>query len=193
MSAATSDRDSLVRGVKVGVLGGMAGAMVMAMYAMVASVADRHGFFTPLYHIASTFISPKAMTESMGAAMQGHELTLRAGPALVGLMVHMVTGAMAGAVFGAGAVSLRLSRGVAVVTGGAFGLMVLVVNAFVGLPVMAGVFGGGDAIRHMPKLVGWGTFSVEHLVYGLVLGGVVAMATSPVRAAAGHPVGARAA
>lgn len=193
MSTATSDRDSLVRGVKAGIIGGMVGAMLMAMYAMVASVADKHGFFTPLYHIASTFISPKAMMDSMGAAMAGDELTFRAGPAVVGLIIHMMTGAMAGAMFGAAAVRLRLGRGVAVVTGGAFGLVVLVVNGFVGLPVMASVFGGGDAIRHMPKMVGWGTFSVEHLVYGLVLGGVVAMATSAVRAAAGSPVGARAA
>jgi hypothetical protein len=193
MPAATSDRNGLARGAKLGIVGGMVGAMVMAMYAMVASVADKHGFFTPLYHIASAFLSPTAMTDSMGAAMQGDELTFRAGPALVGLVVHMVTGAMAGAMFGAAAVRLRLSRGVAVVTGGAFGLMVLVVSGFVGLPVMASVFGGGDAIRHMPKMVGWGTFSIEHLLYGLVLGGVVAAVTSTVRAAAARPVGARAA
>lgn len=191
MSTATSDRDSLVRGVKVGVIGGMAGAMVMAMYAMVASVSDKHGFFTPLYHIASAFISPKAMMDSMAAAMAGHELTFRAGPAVVGLIIHMMTGAMAGAMFGAAAVRLRASRGVAVVAGGAFGLMVLVANGFVGLPLMASVFGGGDAIRHMPKMVGWGTFSIEHLLYGLVLGAVVAAAVSTVRASAGRPVGAR--
>jgi hypothetical protein len=170
----------------------MVGAMLMAMYAMVASVADKHGFFTPLYHIASTFISPKAMTDSVGAAMAGHELTFRAGPAVVGLMVHMMTGAMAGAMFGAATMPLRASRGVAVAAGGAYGLMVLVATGFVGLPIVANVFGGGDAIRHMPKVVGWGTFSMEHLIYGVVLGGVVAMATSTARVATARPLGARA-
>lgn len=192
---AATGRDSLVRGAKVGILGGMAGAMVMTVYAMLSSVSNHHGFYTPLYHIASTFTSPKAMMDSMGAAMQGgHELTLRGGPALVGLVVHMMTGAMAGAMFGALAAALRQSRTVTVVGGAVFGLMVLVVNGFVGLPVMASLFDGGDPIRDMPQVVGWGTFTVEHVIYGVVLGAVVAAAgAATVRSTAAHPVGARAA
>lgn len=51
-------RVALQRGATVGVVGGIVGAAVMAMYAMVVSAAVKDvGFFTPLYHIASAFIS----------------------------------------------------------------------------------------------------------------------------------------
>ncbi|MFN2485499.1 MAG: hypothetical protein ABR609_02615, partial [Acidimicrobiia bacterium] len=38
------------------------------------------------------------------------------------------------------------------------------------LPAVAGMFDSGPAIRDMPSMVGWGTFSVEHAIFGLVLG-----------------------
>ena len=51
-----------LRGAKLGVLGGVLGAVVMAMYAMVVSATVKDaGFFTPLYHIASVFLEPKTM------------------------------------------------------------------------------------------------------------------------------------
>lgn len=167
---------TVLRGVKWGVLGGVLGAVVMAMYAMIVSAAVKDvGFFTPLYHIASAFISPKAMMTSMAHAAAGDASYFAFGPALVGLIVHMMTGAGAGAVFGAAVAMRHLARPVTVVLGGLFGLLVLVVNGFVGLPIAASLFGGGKAISDMPKLVGWGTFTVEHLLFGLVLGAVVAM------------------
>jgi hypothetical protein len=42
--------------------------------------------------------------------------------------------------------------------------------AFLALPVFASVFGGGEPISDMPKLAGWGTFAIEHAIYGAVLG-----------------------
>jgi hypothetical protein len=36
--------------------------------------------------------------------------------------------------------------------------------------VIAEVFGGGDPISDMPRLAGWGTFTIEHAIYGAVLG-----------------------
>jgi hypothetical protein len=45
--------------VTVGAVGGALGAIVMAMYAMIAAATYQHtGFFTPLYHIASPIIQP---------------------------------------------------------------------------------------------------------------------------------------
>ena len=45
--------------VTVGAAGGALGAIVMAMYAMIAAATYQHtGFFTPLYHIASPIIQP---------------------------------------------------------------------------------------------------------------------------------------
>lgn len=149
--AALSTTTVVKRGAVVGLAGGMAGAAGMAMYAMAVSAADKHvGFFTPMYHIASAFISPSAMGDSMASAASGHEFTFRAGPAVLGLVIHMMTGAMAGAMFGAAVAALRLTRGITVAAGAAFGLMVLLANSFIGLPLMASLFGGGDAISHMP-------------------------------------------
>lgn len=68
-------RAALQRGATVGVVGGVLGAVVMAMYAMAVSAAVKDvGFFTPLYHIASAFISPTAMMTSMGQAAHGDSI-----------------------------------------------------------------------------------------------------------------------
>jgi hypothetical protein len=176
MSALAEQRSMAVkRGITWGVVGGVAGAAVMAMYAMVVSATVKDvGFFTPLYHIASAFIAPKAMLASMAKAAAGDATYVAVGPAVVGVVVHMMTGAIAGAVFGAGAAWRPLSRPVTVVAGGVFGLLVMVVNGYVGLPIVASLFGGGKPISDMPTMVGWGTFTVEHLLFGLVLGLVVA-------------------
>ena len=176
----------------VGVPGGMAGGIVMAMHAMVVSATVKDvGFFTPRYHIASSIISPKAMMTSMGDAADGHAGYFTAGPALVGLLVHMMTGAVASGVFGAAVAGRGLARPVTVALGGVFGLLVLLANSFVGLPVVASVFGGGGPISDMPKLAGWGTFAVEHLMFGLVLGLVVAAAATVRAAGASASVGTR--
>jgi hypothetical protein len=46
----------------------------------------------------------------------------------------------------------------------------MIVMALIGLPIVAAVFGGGDPISDMPRLAGWGTFTIEHAIYGAVLG-----------------------
>lgn len=177
-----------LRGAKLGVLGGVLGAVVMAMYAMVVSATVKDaGFFTPLYHIASVFLEPKTMMTSMAHGADGDAFYLSAGPAVVGLLVHMFTGAGAGAVFGAAVTMRRLSGLTTTILGGVFGLLVLVVNSFVGLPIAAALFDGGDVISDMPKLAGWGTFTVEHVLFGLVLGAVVATAGSRQPAELRHP------
>jgi hypothetical protein len=42
--------------------------------------------------------------------------------------------------------------------------------AFVAVPVIASVLGGGEPISDMPRLAEWGTFAIEHSFYGMVLG-----------------------
>ncbi len=187
-------RAALQRGATVGVVGGVLGAVVMAMYAMAVSAAVKDvGFFTPLYHIASAFISPTAMMTSMGQAAHGDSIYFTAGPAIVGLIVHMMTGAVAGGVFGALVGWIRPARTVTVAAGAAFGLLVMVLNAFIGLPIVAGLFGGGKPISDMPTMVGWGTFTIEHLLFGLVLGAVVALKVAGPSFATDRPLAARAA
>lgn len=193
MSGFSGHATAIKRGIKVGVVGGALGAIAMAMYAMVISMLVKEvGFFTPLYHIASAVIEPKAMMTSMEAAGAGDSTHFALVPAMVGLIVHMIVGMAAGAVFGALIGWLRPSRGVTVAAGVAYGLLVMVGNALIALPIVAQLFGGGEAIADMPAKAGWGTFTVEHVLFGLVLGLVVAAkAGNPARVDT-DPVAARA-
>jgi hypothetical protein len=157
--------------IRTGAILGVVAAVVMGMFAMIASATYHDtGFFTPLHHIASVVIEPTAMMRSMEAGMAGDTFAISVGPALLGLGLHLLTGASWGAIFGL-LVSFGWIRGVAGLLGGiVYGLAVMVVMAFLALPVIASVFGGGEPISDMPRLAGWGTFAIEHALYGAVLG-----------------------
>ncbi len=171
MARTSSMQESTRRLAVGGLIAGAAAAAIMIAYAMVSAATYQDtGFFTPLYHIASTFIEPSAMEASMQHAMGGDSFHLDVGPAALGMAIHLGTGAVLGAVFGALIGALRSPRLAAVPLGLVFGLVVLVLMSFVVLPVAAEAFGGGKAISDMPDMVGWGTFSLEHLIFGLVLG-----------------------
>jgi hypothetical protein len=157
--------------VRTGALLGVVAAAVMGVFAMIASATYHDtGFFTPLHHIASALIAPDAMMRSMEAGMAGDTFAVSPGPALLGLALHLLTGAFWGAIFGL-IVATGWLRGIGgFVAGVVYGLAVMVVMAFVALPVIASIFGGGEPISDMPRLAGWGTFAIEHAIYGAVLG-----------------------
>ncbi len=62
--------------------------------------------------------------------------------------------------------------------GAAYGLAVFVVSAFVGLPVSARITNAGTTISDMASMVGWATFAVEHIVFGIVLSTIALGTTS---------------
>lgn len=167
---------NLRRAVLTGAGAGVIASMAMASYAMIASWQKGTGFFTPLFHIASLWASKDSMTASMQAAVAGDAFQLALGPAVLGAVIHMMTGAMYGAAFGV--IAWRLAVGAAALAGLglAYGFVVFAMSAYVALPVSAAVFGSGDEITHMASMAGWGTFVVEHLLFGLSLGALVAMA-----------------
>jgi hypothetical protein len=83
---------SVSRTLVVGAVAGMIAGAVMAMYAMKASATLLHqGVLTPLYGIASPLTGPDAMKTSMRQGMY-----LAPGPALIGLVVHMMWSAVFG-------------------------------------------------------------------------------------------------
>jgi uncharacterized membrane protein YagU involved in acid resistance len=176
--------------VRGGVAGMVAGA-AMAMFAMVASVTyQHHGFFTPLFHISALFGSPDAMMRSAAEAMAGNKVWFSTGPAVLGLLIHMMTGAMFG--IGFAFLARRLARTALVPAGAMYGLAVFVVSALIGLPVAAKITGSGTTISDMASMVGWPTFAVEHMMFGLVLG-VLALRTAPANGETAVAVGARSA
>jgi hypothetical protein len=162
-----------------GAAAGIVASVVMGMYAMIASLYHDTGFFTPLYHIASSVGSPAAMMDSMMAATTGDSAFFVGGSALLGAFVHMMVGAGAGIVFVALASLRQVGRAGTVIAGVVFGLIVMLVNTLVVLPVTARVLGGGDPVADMGAIAGRLTFTVEHALFGLVLGLLVSAMTPP--------------
>jgi hypothetical protein len=182
-TTATTSR-SLGRAVLVGAVAGVIASLVMAMYAMGASWAKDTGFFTPLYHIASLWADQDAMMKSMMANMgEGDAFTFVFDTALLGAIIHLVTGAIYGAIFGLAVAKLRLGAALIAGLGIVYGAIVFAVSTWIGLPVAAAVFDSGDQITDMAEMAGWGTFVIEHLLFGLVLGLLVAVARTRSRTA----------
>ena len=87
------------------------------------------------------------MMTSLGEAMAGNRFWFAAGPAFVGLMIHMVTGAAYGMVFAV--VARRLHRNALVPVGMVFCLGTFFVSSFVGLRIAATITGAGyDNLGH---------------------------------------------
>lgn len=136
---------------------------------------QHRGFFTPLFHISVAVGNPSAMMTSVSQATAGHRFWFTPGAALVGLVVHMMTGAAFGMMF---AVFARATRDRMLLLAGAlFGLMVFVVSSFIGLPIAAAITNSGSVLSDMAKMVGWTTFAVEHLIFGLAVGAVLLVAS----------------
>jgi len=181
--SAASYRMGLGRAIVSGAVVGVLASLVMAVYAMIAAWAKDTGFFTPLYHIASLWISPDTMVTSMEDDMGGDAFHFELGPAVLGAVIHMTTGAVYGVLFAVAVSRLALGAPVLGLAGLVWGGVVFVVSAFVGLPVAAALFDSGDQISDMAEMAGWGTFVIEHLLYGLVVGVLLALfarRTSPV-------------
>ncbi len=173
------DSNSVVKGAVWGAAAGVGASLVMAMYAMIAALTYQHtGFFTPLYHIASVLAPGEAMMQSMESAMAGNAFTFVFGPAMLGAIIHMMTGAAYGAIFGVVAQLLRWHGAMLVGAALVWGFVVFAVSAWIGLPLAASLLGGGEPISNMATMVGYPTFITEHLLYGAVLGILLA---SPLR------------
>jgi hypothetical protein len=175
MTRTTTPSSSLGRAIFVGAGAGILASLIMALYAMIAGWAKGAGFFTPLYHIASLWASPNTMMASMEDGMAGNPFHFDSGPAVLGVAIHMMTAAMYGAVFGLLVARVRLGTAALAGAGLVWGAAVFALNAFIGLPIAAALFGSGDQIANMAQMAGWGTFIIEHLLYGLILGLLVAL------------------
>lgn len=160
-----------------GAVAGVIGAVMMAMYAMIASATyQHHGFFTPLYHIASVFIAPTAQMTSMQHAMMGSgAFYFTLGPAILGAVIHMMVGAMYGAILALLVSMRRLSAPMLAMAGTLWGAVAFALSSWVLLPLVASVFSSGDQITHMARMVGYGTFLVEHLLFGMTAGVLLAI------------------
>src|SRR5437588_11568927 len=97
-----------------GALVGMLGGILMALFTMLATVTYlQMGFFTPLYAIAAPLIGQQPLMTSL----QQGSFYLALGPALLGLVIHLLWAALWGVIFVLLASRLHLTGVVAIISG----------------------------------------------------------------------------
>jgi uncharacterized membrane protein YagU involved in acid resistance len=84
------------------------------------------------------------------------------GPALVGLVVHMMWSALYGMIFGLIVYATHLKGALAVISGIVYGVLVMLLMSFIVAPIA-----GAPNLLQMP---GGLSFTLGHLMFGLVLG-----------------------
>jgi hypothetical protein len=153
-----TSKSNTVSYIRVALLAGMIAGAIMIVYAMFASltILDQ-GICTPLYSIASPLIGKRPMMMSM----QQH-LYFNLGPVGLGVVIHLLWAALYGIIFGLLVRDFQLRGAKAVISGLLYSVLVMLFMSFVVLPIV-GVSG-------MPTMVGWPSFTVEHLLFGLMLG-----------------------
>lgn len=151
------------------VAGVLAGLAMMAI-AMLGSWLIRRGFYTPLYQIASVY-DRVPLDFSLAQAADGHAWYYRHEPMVLGMAIQVTFGGLLGLVFGLAVRALRpYGRRKTLLTGVAYGLIVMAIGALAFLPLIGRMFGAGEPITQMPLQVGLPLFALEFVVFGLVLG-----------------------
>jgi hypothetical protein len=141
-----------------GALAGIVGGAAMGLFSMILSAHAGMGFFAPLKMMSATVFGSSAMTMG-GSAI------------IVGLMIHMTMAAVSG--IGLAALLPRETSGaVAAAVGGAFGLCIFLVMAFIGLRIV-----NHFMFEHINRRM----FLMAHLIYGVSLSLIV-----PIRHALGE-------
>jgi len=159
---ATSNRDQLNHILPRGVIVGVIGGILMAIFVMIASATYLHmGFFTPLYAIAEPLIGVQPLLTSLADGI----FYLAPGPALLGLVGHLLWSALWGLIFGLLAHRLHLTGGRAIISGLIYGVLVMLVMVFLVLPIV-----GASSL--LPLLGGWAFMITiaNALFYGMSLG-----------------------
>src|SRR5437763_13940036 len=156
----TRDTRQLIQFLLLGALVGVIGGILMVMFTMLATATYlQMGFFTPLYAIAAPLIGQQPLKTSL----QQGSFYLALGPALLGLVVHLLWAALWGVIFGLLARRLHLTGGVAIISGLIYGVLVMLVMIFIVVPIV-----GAPNLLH---LLGSFSFTIANaLFYGLPLG-----------------------
>ncbi|MBK7857172.1 MAG: hypothetical protein IPJ65_00855 [Archangiaceae bacterium] len=134
---------------KAGAVSGLAGGVLMAVWAMFATLALGLGPFAVPQLIGATFRGPEAL-------LQGPTTIV------IGVVLHLLVSAFFGTLFSM-LVRRDTPRGIAALAGVAFSLGVFVLMTFVVMPVVNPVMSSRVAMMI-------GTVLVMHVLYGVALG-----------------------
>ncbi|WP_053960881.1 hypothetical protein [Sulfobacillus thermosulfidooxidans] len=150
-----------------GILGGIVGAVVMAMWAMMVSAFSGMGFWAPVQLIAAVWLGASAMHLSFGVI-------------ILGLMTHMMMGMVLGVVLAVLFRILGIPGGMGrLVWGMVYGLVIWVINQFAVLPLIDPLMAS-----HMPP---W-AFAIAHMMFGIVAAAFLLHSTSVVAGRSRHQI-----
>jgi len=157
-----------------GILAGMVAAVPMGIFSMIAAATYQHrGFFLPMYHIAS-LLGDDTAARSLQEAASGDVFFFVPEPTIFGVAMHLVVGGFFGAIFSvvARAVVARavVARASIIAVGVAYALLVMLLMSLVLVPAADAVLSGEERVSSFASVAGWGTFTIQHVIYGLVLG-----------------------
>lgn len=162
-----------------GILAGMVAGVPMGIFSMIAAATyQQRGFFTPMYHITS-LLGDDTAARSLQKAASGDVFFFVPEPTIFGVAMHLVVGGFFGAIFSvvARAVVARVlpSRTVPfrpsiIAVGVAYALLVMLLMSLVLVPAADAVLSGEERVSSFASVAGWGTFTIQHVIYGLVLG-----------------------
>ena len=159
--------EAIDRALVPGVLAGIVAAALMGLFAIIAAATYRHlPFSTPLREIAVLADPGLAPAQAAG----GQHPDVARGPLVFAGAIHLMVGALFGAVFGLGARAARLRGSATVAVGILYGFVVMALMSVVVLPVAGRLSGAGEPISNLASRVGWTTFAAAHALFGLVLG-----------------------
>lgn len=168
--ATSKTGNGAIRVVVGGLVAGAIAGMAMAMWTMAAGATFRDfGFFTPLYLIAAPFAGVDDVSTALAAA-PADPFYWATGAALVGAGIHMMNSMVFGVVYAGLARAARLRGVVAIAAGMMFGVVVMLFTDLAVAPAVEALFGGGRFVTGVPEIIGWGTWTVAHLMFGAVLG-----------------------
>jgi hypothetical protein len=162
---------TLERVIESGMMVGMAAAVPMGIFAMIASATwQRAGFYTPMYRIAAV-LDPLPLEASLEEAAAGSpSFYFYPQPMFAGFAVHLAIGGFFGILFVLLVRALGVHGPVSLAAGVLYGLAVAALMGLVLLPLAADQLGGGRQVAEAASIVGWPTFAAWHVVYGLGLG-----------------------
>jgi hypothetical protein len=163
------EASSIDRLLMPGILAGLVAAAAMGIFLMTAAATYQHrGFYTPMYHIAS-LLGDDTVERSVPASVNGEIFMLVPESLMAGVAIHLVVGGFFGGLFALVA-RTELAQRAIVAAGVVYGLAVMVVMGLVVVPLADGALSGDPRVASFPRVAGWLTFVVAHVIYGLVLG-----------------------
>lgn len=161
----------------LGLLGGIAGGIGMAMWMMIKAATAGQGFWAPVSMCLASFVyrgwARRMMDQMMMLQQQGQMMQpgFEGIHGLVGIVLHMAVSMLFGVVFAlilSGGLGRRLGAAGTVAAGIVYGAAIWLVMEFAILPII-----NSFMVDNIKDMVGSWVFFVAHLLFGMILGAIV--------------------